>query len=146
MLRRPIVWLCLAAGEHAKILTPSDDGRGYAAVSAFASIDAHKSSRALGTDRPSRIQESASSAHHAISPRNDLHRAAKTRFMRVVADHLDQAAARQDCDALVPIAPARCLRLLREGLKPSNLRKVRASKAKDLIKVPVAQLSPDLAD
>jgi len=43
------------------------------------------------------------------------------------------------------VAPTRCLRVLREGLKASTLRKVRATKAKDMVKVPVAQLSPDLA-
>lgn len=145
MPRRAIVWLCLADGEHAKILTPSEDGAGYAILTEFASVDAHRPSRALGSDRPPRVQESAYSARHAIVPRNDLHLASKARFMRVVADHLDQAAARHDCDALVLVAPTRCLRLLREGLKASTLCKVRATKAKDMIKVPVAQLSPDLA-
>jgi protein required for attachment to host cells len=143
MLRRPIMWLCIADGEQAKILTPGEDGRGYAVVSAFASIDAHKPSRALGTDRQPRVQESASSVRHAITPRSDLHGAAKARFMRVVADHLDQAAARGDCDTLVLVAPARCLRLLCERLKASTLRKVRATKAKDLMKVPLSRLPAD---
>lgn len=144
MVRRPIVWLCLADGEHAKILTAAGDGRGYAVVTQFDSVDAHRPTRALGTDRLPRMQVSAYSGRHAIAPRNDLHAASKAQFMRVLAGHLDRASARGECDAMVLVAPTYCLRQLREGLKAATRRKVRATKAKDMIKTPLSKLPAEL--
>jgi len=144
MSRRSIIWLCLADGEHAKILTPAEDGRGYTVVTAFDSAEAHQPSHALGSDRPSRTQESGYSGRHAIEPRSDLHAASKTHFMRVVAEHLDRASEHQECDAIVLVAPTHCLQALKDAMKPETLRKLRATKAKDLMKVPLAELSPDL--
>jgi len=144
MSRRAIVWLCLADGEHAKILTPAEDGRGYDIVTEFDSAEAHQPTRALGSDRPSRTQASGNSARHAIAPRNDLHAASKAHFMGLVAEHLDRASARNECDVLVLVAPTHCLRQLQDGLKPETLRKVQATKAKDLMKVPVTELPADL--
>jgi len=144
MVRRAIVWLCLADGEHAKILTPTEDGRGYSVVTQFDSADAHRPTRALGTERPPRTQESAYSGRHAIEPRRDLHAASKAAFMRFLAEQLDRAGARGECDAMVLVAPSYCLRLLRGGLSPATLRKLRATKAKDLIKIPVAKLPTNL--
>ena len=144
MSRRAIVWLCLADGEHAKILTPAEDGRGYTLVTAFDSADAHQPTRALGSDRPSRTQAGGNSARHAIEPRSDLHAASKTHFMHVVAAYLDRASERQECDAFVLVAPTHCLQTLKDEMKPETLRKLRATKAKDLLKVPFAELPSDL--
>ena len=144
MLRRPIVWLCIADGEHAKILSPSEDRRSYAVLSEFASANAHRPTRELGTDRPPRTQESAYSGRHAITPRRDLHAASKAEFMRLVANHLDRATAGGECDSMVLVAPTYCLRLLRDALNAATLRKVRSTKAKDLTKTPLAKLPADL--
>jgi protein required for attachment to host cells len=144
MPRRSIVWLCLADGEHAKILTPAENGNGYTIVAQFDSADAHRPTRALGTDRPPRTQESAYSGRHAIVPRNDLHAASKAQFMRLLAEHLDRAGEHGEYDAMVVVAPTYCLRLLRGRLKPATLRRLRATKAKDLIKTPLAELPADL--
>jgi len=90
MLRRAIVWLCLADGEHAKILTPIEEGRGYALVTQFDSADAHRPTHALGTDRPPRTQEGASTGRHVRSSRaKDL---LKTPRAKLPADLVAEAA------------------------------------------------------
>lgn len=45
---------------------------------------------------------------------------------------------------MVLVAPTYCLRLLRKCLKAATLRKVRTTKAQDLLKTPLAKLPADL--
>lgn len=117
----------------------------YSIVAQFDSLDAHHRSRDLGADRPGRTQESANAAHHAVEPRTDFHRAGKTGFMRLIARFLDEAGARGDYDALLVVAPTACLRSLCAAMQPTTRRKVIATKAKELMKIPLAQLAQHLS-
>jgi protein required for attachment to host cells len=149
MLRRRKVWICLADGAHARIITRADESTEfnapYSIVVEFDSRDAHHRSRDLGADRPGRTQESANAAHHAIAPRTDPHRASKAEFIRLVARYLDEAGLRDDYDALCLVAPAACLNTLSAALQPTTRKKVISTKAKDLMKVPLARLAPHLS-
>lgn len=141
----PSLWICLADGAYARILEPDESGRGYSVVTEFQSATAHLRSRALGTDRPGRAQESANAAHHALEPRSNPHLDGKRKFVRLVADYLNREGALGAFDELMLVAPATCLRELRDGLDAANLLKLKASKAKDLAKVPLGKLSRHLA-
>ena len=149
MLRRRKVWICLADGAHARIVARADEGMEFSApysmVMECDSRDAHHRSRDLRADRPGRIQESANAAHHAIVPRTDPLRASKAEFIRVVARYLDEAGVRNDYDALFLVAPAACLKMLSAALQPATRRKVISTKAKDLMKVPLARLALHLS-
>lgn len=102
-------------------------------------IEAHNPrSRQQGTDRPGRVQESATSAHHAIEPRSDPHRAAKAAFAAHLAERLEDSG-----DAfghLVLVAPPSFLGDLRAAIGAAARRKLHGSLDKDLTHASLADI------
>jgi protein required for attachment to host cells len=145
MAKRRTTWIVIADGGHARIVKRRDDATGFEMVTEIASSAAHLPSRAIGSDRPGRVHESANAAHHAIEPRTDPHMALKTAFIDTLADHLNLAEGRKEFDRLILIAPARCLGELRHRLGAATAAKVTAALAKDLTKLPLDQLDQHLA-
>lgn len=99
-------------------------------------------SRALGTERPGRVHESASTTRHAIEPRTDPHRAARRAFARRLAEWLEDEADR--FAALLLVAPPAFLGELRAELGPATGRKLAGSLDRDLVKLPLAEIAGHL--
>ena len=99
----------------------------------------------LGTDRPSRVNESANAARHAVEPRRDLHSAAKEDFVKQVAGAVDGEHERGGFDKLVLVAPPRVLTELKEKLSKTMAKLVADGLQKDLTKVPDHELTAHLA-
>jgi protein required for attachment to host cells len=145
-MARPLtLWIAVADGEHARFVQP-DGNNALHTVRAMDSISAHLRSRDLGSDRPGRSFESASPAHHAVGQRHDLHVMEKEKFARLVADELNAAAARDDFDDLLIVAPPRALRELREALGSVASAKLVGTLEKDLTKTPDHELWPHVRD
>jgi protein required for attachment to host cells len=145
-MARPLtLWIAVADGEHARFVQP-DGNNALHTVRAMDSISAHLRSRDLGSDRPGRSFESASPAHHAVGQRHDLHVMEKEKFARLVADELNAAAARDDFDDLLIVAPPRALRELREALGSAASAKLVGTLEKDLTKTPDHELWPHVRD
>jgi protein required for attachment to host cells len=87
------------------------------------------------------LHESANSAHHAVQPREDLHRADKRNFVYEVARALNEANTRDEFDRLILVAPAHALRELNHALDAPTQRKIAAQLQKDLTNVPNADLA-----
>ena len=138
-------WFVVADGSRARFLAPIQGKPGYRVVSRYDSAEARRPSRDLVSTPPSRAQESANPAHHAIEPRQDPHVARKAAFAREIANHLRAAGDRGDYDWLVLYADPRSLAVLREALDPVTRGRVRAEIAKDLTKIPIAELSRHIA-
>ena len=113
MAKHERVWVVIADGEHARLVTPAP-AKQFKSTTALDLVSAHKHSRDLGTDRPGRTQESASATRHAIEPKHDPHELAKQDFLREVAREID--AAHGEFDALVLVAPDRARVELRDAL------------------------------
>jgi len=140
----------LAAGESGIRLTPGAAAELPAArfdtVREIVAADAHRRSRDLGTDRPGRTFESATTARHAVEPRQDPHEASKRTFMHEVAAVLNEAGAGGEFNRLVLVASARVIGELRGALDGATGAKVAAELKKDLSKVPDADLADHLGE
>ena len=144
--KQPRVWVLIADGEHARVVTPLESSGQFATVIAFDSTSAHLRSADLGSDKPGRSFESASITRHSISPRSDPHANAKHHFIHDVAALLDQHDLKHEFDRLVLVAPAHALSDLREALGKSATAKVVGSMPKDLVKVSDHDLTDHLAE
>jgi protein required for attachment to host cells len=145
-MARPLtLWIAIADGEHARFVKP-DDNNVLHTVQALDSVSAHLRSRELGSDRPGRSVESATSAHHAVGQRHDLHEMEKEKFARLVADELNAATARDEFDELLLVAPAHVMHELREALGQAAVSRLVGTLDKDLVKTPDHELWPHVRD
>lgn len=144
-MNRPITWYAVADGGRARIVQKrarqGDRQEAFDTLHELVSADLHRATHELGTERPGRTHESATSGRHAVQPRQDLHRAEKQNFVHEVAALLNEASQRDEFDALVLVAPAHALSDLRQALDEPTQRKITAQLQKDLTKVPNADLA-----
>lgn len=138
-------WFVVADGEHARVLAHSPEG-GFEDSLALDSAAAHRRARDLGADRPGRAFESAGGAHHAIAPRSDPHRRAKTDFARIVADEIGRGQRQGAFDRLALVAPPPILEAIKEHLDAECGKRLDGELAKDLTKLPEAELRRRLVD
>lgn len=146
MVNRPVTWFVLTDGSRARILKRRAEGTGYEVVEEFESPDARVPSREIMSDRPGRVQESAYTGRHAVDARHDAHRERKDAFARELAHRLNRAAADDVFHALVLYAAPRTLAMLRSTLGEVARDKIKAEVAKDLTKVPIADLPHHFAE
>lgn len=145
MARPPTLWIVIADGEHARFAQPNGDNT-IRTLRALDSASAHLRSRDIGSDRPGRSFESATMAHHAVGEKHDPHRLEKDRFAHLVAEQLNEAAACDEFDELLLVAPPRAMRELREALDDRTKKKVVAALEKDLVKTPDHELWPHVKE
>ncbi|WP_237213451.1 host attachment protein [Falsiroseomonas oryziterrae] len=99
-------------------------------------------SREHGTDRLGRVHESATTARHAVEPRTDPHRAAKTDFATRLATRLEGTAS--SFERLLLVAPPSFLGDLRASLGEATRRKLYGTLDKDLTHAPLADVAAQL--
>lgn len=141
-MKKPTIWYLIADGARARVVHRQEFASGYTTELELESIEAHRPSREIGSDRPGRVGESASPARHAMEPRQDPHEAAKKAFLHEVAAALDRIDG--NFDRLVLVAPARVLPELRAALPPRLREKVSEELAKDLTRTPIGELGEHL--
>jgi protein required for attachment to host cells len=146
MTKRKLTWFVLADGSRARFLTKRPQESGYDVVAEYETSEAHLPSHEIGSDRPGRSHESASSTRHAVTPREDIHRSRKASFAQDIAAHLNDAGRRGLFDTLVIYAAPRTLGELRDALDAETRRCVKAEIPKDLTKLPVAELPLHFAE
>ncbi len=145
-MARPLtLWIVIADGEHARFVQPDADNV-LRTASSLDSSSAHLRSREIGADRPGRSFESGGGAHHAVGERHDLHAMEKERFVRLVGDQINAAAARNEFDELLLVAPPRALAELREALDAAAQPRLVGTLEKDLVKTPDHELWPHVRE
>jgi protein required for attachment to host cells len=145
-MKHPRTWYLVTDGGRARIVRKQDEHDAFDTIREFVSADIHRHSHELGTDRPGRTHESAGSAHHAVQPREDLHRANKRAFVDEVAKAVNDADAGGEFDRLILVAPAHALGELHHALDAATQRKIAGELQKDLTNVPNADLAKHFAD
>jgi len=140
-MKHPKTWYVVADGGRARIVQKRDAHDAFDTSREFVSPDIHRQTHELGTERPGRTHESASSAHHALQPRQDFHQADKRNFVYEVARALNEANTRNEFDRLILVAPAHALGELNHALDAPTRRKIAAQLQKDLTNVPNADLA-----
>lgn len=143
----PRTWYVITDGGRARVVRRQrDEPDAFETDREFVSAEIHSKTRDMGAERPGRVHESSGSAHHAVEPRQDLHRAEKRSFVGEVAAALNEANARDAFDRLILVAPAHALEWLNEALDAGTRRKVAAELQKDLTKTPNSELGKHLTD
>lgn len=145
MAANAMTWFVVADGARLRIVRRDRATGAFRTISEARSKTARRRSSDLGTDRPGRVIESASSARHATGERRSLQREAKRSFAGAVADEINEAGHRGEFDALVLVAPTRVLGDIRRHLATDVAAKVVRDVAKDLTRVPDADLASHLA-
>jgi protein required for attachment to host cells len=135
---RLMLLITIADGEHARFVQP-DANNELRTISFIDSASAHLRSRDIGTDRPGRQSESATTAHHAVGPRHDLHAMEKERFAQLVAAQINNRKAL--FDELLLVAPPRVMQEVRDALDAASAAKLVGTLEKDLVKTPDHELS-----
>ncbi|MGO8920621.1 MAG: host attachment protein [Stellaceae bacterium] len=144
-MKHPRIWYVVTDGGRARFLQKREAQDAFDTSREFVSADLHRHTHELGTERPGRGHESATSARHAVQPREDLHRADKRNFIDEVATALNEANRGDEFDRLVLVAPAHALGELDRALDAPTQRKVVARLQKDLTNVPNADLAKHFA-
>jgi protein required for attachment to host cells len=150
MMKLQTIWYVVADGGRARILQKrgrqGNRQEGFDNRQEFVSANLHRQTHDLGTERPGRVRESATSAHHGVQPRQDFHQADKQSFVREVAAVLNEASQRDEFDGLILVAPAHALGDLRQALDAATQRKINGELQKDLTNVPNSDLAAHLSD
>jgi protein required for attachment to host cells len=133
----------IADGGRARFVRPSE-GHHFLTIREIESSHMHHRSHELGSAPPSRVQESASPTRHGVEPRQDPHDRAEREFAQYVAKELNGDAEISACDALILVAPSHTLADLRPALSRQLQAKIVTTLAKDLTKVPDADLPKHL--
>lgn len=143
MPKMPTTWVLVADGGRARVLASRGPGKGFDVV-IERSADLQRTSE-LGTERPGRSFESATTAHHAYEA-PDYHRAQEQAFLQAMARELDAERKGRRFDKLVVVAPPVALGMLRKALGRALREIVGAEIDKDLTKVGLHELPAHLRD
>ena len=138
------LWILIADGEHARVVSPREDF----VLETRERIDSQSArlrAADLVSDKPGRVHESSSPSRHGVEPRTDPREAAKERFVKDLGQWLLQASRKGAFDELVLVAPNHILGELRGALDRPATDKLRGVLAKDLINVPDHELQPHLS-
>jgi protein required for attachment to host cells len=145
-MQSKVTWILVADGARARVLMNRGIGKGLQPAIDGEMTHDLPPTRDIVSDRPGRVQQSASSRRSAMEPRVDWHRFEKEKFSREMAALLDAAAGRGAFDRLVLVAPPRTLGDLRAALGAKARTKIHAEIDKDLTHVALHDLPDYLAD
>lgn len=132
--------------DGAKALLLADAGIAPAprlsVVESFA--EPHAGTSALGTERPGRVHESATSSRSALE-QPDLHAQAEAAFLGRVAGRLGELVSAGEASRILLVAPPKALGTLRDALSPQVKGCIDGEIAKDLVKLPVDEIGRHIA-
>ena len=141
---QPVVWVLVADGVHARVVSPVEGEGKFATRIAFDPQSARMRPD-QGSGEVTKVFEAAEAGHHAEKPARDPKVLGEIGFAASVAHHINAHAQRHDFDQLVLVAPGRSLHHLREALSPQAAAKVVGSESKDFTKLNDHDLSPHIA-
>ena len=105
----------------------------------------HPGTAQLGTDRPGRVHESATTARSAMEE-TDLHAQAEAAFLGRLAERLGALVETGEAPLrILLVAPPRALGTLREALSEKVRQLVDGEISKDLVKLPVDEIGRHIA-
>ena len=98
---------------------------------------------AIGADKPGRAFSSVGARRSAVQ-QTDWHDQEEQRFLATLAARLDKAVQGGEAKALIVVAPARALGVLRKQFSQHVSKAVRAEIEKDYVKMPVDEIAKHL--
>ncbi len=98
----------------------------------------------IGTDAPGRSHNSVGHGRSAME-QTDWHTQEEERFLKDLADHLNEAVRAGTAKSLIIVAPPRALGILRPAYSHDLRKALRAEVDKDFVKMPVHEIEKHLA-
>jgi protein required for attachment to host cells len=144
MTKHETTWLVVADGRRARIYSARPGDAGLTELHDM--IGDARPTHEQGVERPGRVQESATSDRHAMTPRVDWNRQSKQQFAGEIATLVNDAGLKGGYDRLVVVAPPEALGDLRKAFGKHALDKVDAEIDKDLTKLSPHELVNHLSD
>lgn len=138
-MRTPKTLYIVADGGRARYIERVGPAR-FSTFRNLVSGQMHEKSAALVRDRLGRVRESATTARHALEPRNDPRDKVEKAFLRSIAENLSTEDRIDEFDNLVVAAPPRQQKILIASLSPSLAAKLASRIDKNLTKVPDSDL------
>ncbi|QTL03907.1 host attachment protein [Aquabacter sp. L1I39] len=136
-------WVFLCDGAKALVLENAGDAAHLDLKTIDVAVQPVPPTRALGTDRPGRVHESAGVSRSAVAE-TDLHAEAEAEFVKEAVDHLEKAAESHGVKHIVVVAPPRALGIVRDHMGASLKARVQGEVAKDLMNLPVGEIEKHL--
>lgn len=136
-------WVFLCDGAKALVLENAGDAAHLDLKTIDVAVQPVPPSRALGTDRPGRVHESAGVSRSAVAE-TDLHAEAEAAFVKEAVGHLEKAAESHSVKHIVVVAPPRALGVLRSAMGASLKARVQGELAKDLMNLPIGEIEKHL--
>lgn len=128
-----ITWVVVADGRRANVYINDGKGRALKQGPWEAMEQEIPPARDLASDKPGRAFNSVGSERSAVE-QTDFHKLEKTRFLRELAQRLDQAGRSDSYDRLILVAPPTALGQLRRALSDAVRKRVHAEIDRDLTK------------
>ena len=142
-LLRHGVWVAICDGGKALVLENQGDHDFPNLHLRMLSEHAQPPARELGSDAPGRAFAS-SGARRSAYDQNDLHEQSERDFLASFAQSLAAALKEADTPALILVAPARAMGLLRPLLPASVRQKVTAELVRDYVHLPLSEIEEQL--
>lgn len=101
------------------------------------------SNRALGSDEPGRVHQSAASFRSSVEP-SDRHEEAERNFILALTERLHELVSSGGAKGLIIVAPAHALGLIRKSSSAAVKAAVRAELDRDLTHLPVYEIEKHL--
>lgn len=136
-------WILVADEGRARLFAGKTVDGELTELAGFAHPEAHHP-EAAARDRLPRVQQSASSARHAIEPRITAEQKQAMEFAHLLADILNDGRVEHSYQRLVLIAPPRFLGTMRAALHPEVSKLVSATSNKDITKASLEAIREEL--
>ena len=132
------VWVLVADRARARLFELTSQSRKLTEIACFDNPDAqiHR----MAKDRLARVNESTSSARHAIEPRTTMLEKSIDRFARSLSDELENGRALRRYDQLILVAPPRFRGALHRHFDKPLRSCISAEISRDLTTWPVERI------
>lgn len=139
-------WILVADAGYARIFSAKHRDGGLQEIVDFQEHGRTDPDTAGYSDRPGRVQESASSARHGMEPRTDDHTLRARRFATEIADFLLKSLRAERYRDLITVAPSRFASMLDHVLDDAVKARRIYVEHKDLVHESATALYRRLAD
>jgi protein required for attachment to host cells len=111
-----LLWVVVADGSHARILTAESPGGALAERESFIDPDVRVKQSELKTDRPGASFARAGHGQHAMTSEVEPREQERIRFAKLIADRLEAGRVANAFERVILVASPEFLGLLREQL------------------------------
>ena len=133
-------WVLVADGSKALVLENIGDRKFPNLRTKEVHSQPDEKTSDIGSDKPGRAFASVGGGRSAVE-QTDWHDQSEQRFLADMATRLDKAVKGGETKALVVIAPARAIGVLRRQFSPQVSKAILAEIEKDYVKLPVDEIA-----